>query len=204
MQACLGHNTVDLGGVKFQSLSQTITWVSSNLPAGSYHVFMDLNTLLDALGSSHLADKDFIDEKYHATRGKFENESTTRVVVSFGRGLPTIFGKMDSSTSSSASSPLPTVKSYAAFNAPETHSGVKQRILNEMNNPFSTITSDISSCLAGLPVALMVVNTFLLNSKAAIDSMLTWMESLFQELKQGDNPMHLKRGSWFALVFADF
>ena len=32
----------------------------------------------------------------------------------------------------------------------------------------------------------MVTNTFLLNSKAAIDSMLTWIESFFQELKAGD------------------
>ena len=92
---------------------------------------------------------------------------------------------MDSATSTSASSPFPSVKSYAAFNAPETHSGVKQRILNEMSNSFSTITSDISSFLAGRPVVLMVAKTFLLNSKAAIDSMLIWIKSFFQDLKAG-------------------
>ena len=92
---------------------------------------------------------------------------------------------MDSATSTSASSHLPSIKSYATFNAPETHSGVKQRILNEMNNSSSSITSDISSCLVGRPVAILVTNTFLLNPKAAIESMLTWMESFFQELKAG-------------------
>ena len=68
------------------------------------------------------------------------------------------------------------------FNAP---AGVKQRILNEMNKSFSSITSDISSCLTGRPVALLVANTFLLNSKAAIDSMLIWIKSFFQHLKAG-------------------
>ena len=173
MQACLGNNTVDLDGVKFQSLPQTITWISANHSSSSYHVCMDLNTLLYVLRSSHLSDEDFTDEKYYATREKLENESAARVYVSFGRDLPTIFGNMDSATSTSDSSPLPSVKSYTAFNAPETHSDVKQRILNEMNNSFSTITSDISSCLAGRPVVLMVANTFLLNPTAAIDSMLT-------------------------------
>ena len=69
-----------------------------------------------------------------------------------------------------------------------------------MNNSFNSITSNILSFLSGRPVALMVANTFLLNSKAAIDSMLTWMESFFQELKAGGNRMHRKLGSWFARV----
>ena len=68
---------------------------------------MDMNTLLDALGSSHLSDKDFLDERYHAQKGRFENESAARVAASFGRELPTIFGKMESSASGTASSPLP-------------------------------------------------------------------------------------------------
>ena len=54
-----------------------------------------------------------------------------------------------------------------------------------MNNSFNSINFDISSCLSGRPVALMVANTFLLNSKVVIDAMLTWMESFFQELKDG-------------------
>ena len=188
LQACIGQVVVELGGVKFESPPQTIAWVKSNLPSDSYHVFMDLNTLLDALRSSHLSDKDFIDEKYHAQKDKFENESAAKVAVSFGPELPTIFGKMETSASSTASSPLPALKSYVAFNAPETHSGVKQRIINEMNNSFNSITSDISFCLSDHPSALMVANTFLLNSKAAIDSMLTWMDFFFQELKAGGQP----------------
>ena len=104
------------------------------------------------------------------------------MAASFDRELPTIFGKMESSTSTytTTSSPLPEVKSYVAFNAPEMHSGVKQRTLNEMNNSFNSIASDTSTCLLGRPIAPMVANTFLLNSKAAIDSMLTWMESFFR------------------------
>ena len=171
---------MEIGGVKFESLPQTIAWVQSNLPSNLYDVFMDINTSLDALGSSHLSDKDFIDEKYHAKRGRFENESTARVTASFGRELPTIFSKIGTSAFATVYSPLPAVNSYVAFNIPDTYSGVKQRILKEINNSFNSITSDISSCLSGHPIALMVANTFLLNSKASIDYMLTWMESSFK------------------------
>ena len=105
------------------------------------------------------------------------------MVVSFGQELPTMFGKMKTSVSATASSALPAVKSSLAFNASETYSAVKQRILNEINNSFNSITSDISSCLSGRPIAHMVTKIFLLNSKAAIDSMLSWIDSFFQELK---------------------
>lgn len=74
-----------------------IVWVQSHLPSGSYHVFMDTNTLLDALGSSRLSNKDFIDETYHAQKNRFENESTARVAVFFGLELVTIFGKVETS-----------------------------------------------------------------------------------------------------------
>ena len=87
---------------------------------------MNLNILLDALGFSHLSNKYFIDEKYNITTGRFEKESAASVSVSFGRELQIIFRKMDSTTTSSTSSPLPSIKSYTAFNASETHSGVKQ------------------------------------------------------------------------------
>ena len=108
---------------------------------------MDINTLLDALGSSHLSGKDFKYEKYHAQKYQFEYELTARVAASFGRELPTIFSMMKTSVSSTFSYPLPVVKSYVTFNAPKTYLGVKNRILNGMNNSFSSITSDISSCL---------------------------------------------------------
>ena len=64
-----------------------------------------------------------------------------------------------------------------------------------MNNLFATIIGDMSSCLAGPPVALMISNTFLLNSKAAIDSMLIWMKSFSQKIKGGGgNMMQLRLG----------
>ena len=186
LQASIGQHMVDIRGVKFESLRQTTAWITSNLTSGSYHVFMNVNTLLDALGSSHLYDKDFIDEKYHAQKGKFEKKSSARVTASFGKDIPTVFGKVDSSSVVGASSsPLSTVKTYFAFNVPESHSGVKQRILDEMQNIFASITSDISSRIAGLPQALMLAKTFLLNSREAVDFLLTWMDSFIQELKTG-------------------
>ena len=54
-----------------------------------------------------------------------------------------------------------------------------------MINTVSTITSDISSRLAGLSVALMLANTFLVNALSHIDSLLTWIDFFYQELQQG-------------------
>ena len=56
---------MEIGGVNFEALPQAIAWVKSYFPSGSYHVIMDINTLLDTLESSHLSDKDFLDERYH-------------------------------------------------------------------------------------------------------------------------------------------
>ena len=54
-----------------------------------------------------------------------------------------------------------------------------------MMNVVSTITSDISSRLAGLPVALTLTNNFLVNARSHIDSLLTRIEFFYQELQQG-------------------
>ena len=81
---------------------------------------------------------------YHAQKIDSKNKSTIRVAVSFGCDISTIFGKIENIASSTALSPLSTIKSYVVCNASENHSGIKQRILNEMNNSFVSITSDIS------------------------------------------------------------
>ena len=128
-----------------------MSWIISNLSSDSHHVCMDVNILLDALGSSRLFDKNFIDEKYHAQKGKFKNETTARVAASFGRELLTVFGKVDSSVVvDNSSSPLPAIKTYSSFNAPESHLGIKQRILGWIQNIFTSIIGDISSRLTGL------------------------------------------------------
>ena len=61
-------------------------------------------------------------------------------------------------------------------------------------NVVSTITSDISSRLAGLPVVLILANTFLVNARSHIDSLLTWIESFYQVRQK-------KLGCWFVLAF---
>ena len=137
----------------------------------------------------HLTTKDFLDENYQASRGDhFNNASEARVSASFARELPPIFGKVDSSASgvpSSSSHPLPSMKTYDLFNSPETHSGIKQIILDEMDNIFDSISGDITSCLSSSSVALMLANTLLVQSKAIVDSLLTWIESFYQELQAG-------------------
>ena len=93
-----------------------------------------------------------------------------------------MFGRAESTSggvTSSSAQPLPAFKSYETFTARSAHSGIKQQINDEIMNVVSTITSDISSRLAGLPVVLMLANTFLVNARSHIDSLLTWIESFY-------------------------
>ena len=183
LKSSIGQEVVSLGGVTFEFLRQTTQLVRQYLPSG------DSPTLLDSFSSSHLTTKEFLDENYQASRGgHFNNASEARVSASFARELPPIFGKVDSSASgvpSSSSHPLPSMKTYDLFNSPETHSGIKQIILDEMDNIFDSISGDITSCLSSSSVALMLANTLLVQSKAIVDSLLTWIESFYQELQAG-------------------
>ena len=72
LQAYIGQDVVEIGGVNFESLRETTAWVKVHLPLGTYFDFNDMITLLDALGSVHLSNKDFMEEKYHASRGKMK------------------------------------------------------------------------------------------------------------------------------------
>ena len=55
-----------------------------------------------------------------------------------------------------------------------------------MDNVVDSITSDVSACLHSSPVALMLANTLLVQSKSIVDSLFTWIESFYQELKMKD------------------
>ena len=82
------------------------------------------------LGSVQFSNRDFLEEKYHASCGKFDNEIVAWVSTSFGRELPTIFGCAESGSSdvpSSSVRPLLAIKSYDAFNVPSTFSRLMTR-----------------------------------------------------------------------------
>ena len=178
-----------LDGVKFESLRQTTQWVRANLTSGVYHLFHDTSTLLDAFDGSYLFTKDFIDGTYHAARGGyFDNVSKARVSAYFARRLPPIFGKFTSSTSTSSSStvhPLPFVKVYEHFNSPDM--GVKQKIIDEIDNVVDSVTSDVSVWLYTTPATLILVNTLLVQSKSIVDLLLTVIELFYQELNIGSH-----------------
>ena len=112
MQACIGQLSVEIGGVRFESLPQTITWVRTNLLSGAYYLFLDAPILLDMVTSSNMSDKEFLEEKFQASRGKFENETAAKVAASFNRELPSIFGRVDATSSGHLVSthPLPLIK----------------------------------------------------------------------------------------------
>ena len=185
MQACIGQHSVKIGGKRFGSFPQTTTWVRTHLLSGAYFLFMDVPILLDMVTSPNMSDKEFLDEKYQAARGRFENETVAKVAASFNREIPSIFGRVDSTPSGgqlASTHSLPLIKLRESFNAPDNQSRVKQRILLELDNIVNSISVDILLSLAGAPRALMLAQHFVLKSQSTIDSMITWMDNFYQEL----------------------
>ena len=181
----VGQDAIEIGGVHFQSLSQTIAWVRTSLPSNAYFVFQDIMTLLDLIGTSNLSDNDFLDGQYKANRANFVNASAARCAASFGRGFSTLFGRVEPSSSGgqlASTHPLPSINNYKNFNAPDNLSGVKQRILSKMNTVISRINAEIGQRLAGNIVANTVALFFLLKSQEAVLSLVSWMENFQQEL----------------------
>ena len=62
LTSIIGEDAIEIGGVYFQSLSQTIAWVRSRLPSNAYLVFQDVMTLFDLIGTSNLINNEFLDE----------------------------------------------------------------------------------------------------------------------------------------------
>ena len=67
-----------------------------------------------------------------------------------------------------------------------------------MYHILSSITSDISSRLASLTVALMLANTFLVNAKSNIELLLTWMDSLYHEFQTSDSS---SKDAWLLVYY---
>ena len=112
------------------------------------------------------------------------------MAASFGRELPQIFGRAETSSSGSLPSstrPLPSIKMYETFNFSGTHSVIKQQITNDMSHILSSINSNISSRLVSLPVSLMLANNFLVIAKSSIEAFLKLIDSFYYELQAGDS-----------------
>ena len=132
--------------------------------------------LLDLLGTNNLSDSDFLDGQYKASRANFVNDSATRCTVPFGRELPTLFDRVEPSTFNrklASTHPLPSIKAYKSFNAPDNLSGVKQRIIHKMTTTVAKITAKISQRLTEILVANDVALNFLFISQEVILSLLS-------------------------------
>ena len=88
------------GDIAFKSIQHTISLVITSLPSATYSTFDNVVKFWDTLDSIYLSNRDFVDEKYHTSHNKFDNEVTTSVSISFGRELLHIFGYAKSSITS--------------------------------------------------------------------------------------------------------
>lgn len=150
-----------------------------------YYLFIDAPILLDMVTFSDMLDKELLDEKNQDSLGKFENETAANVVASFNRELPSIFGRIDSTSSSRHpvfTHLLLLIKLREYFNAPDNYSRVEQRIILELDHIVNSVSADIVSCLVGAPFSLILTQIFLLQSRSTVDSILTWMDKFYQEL----------------------
>ena len=142
-------------------------------------------TLLDLIGTSNLMDNEFLDGQYKANRANFVNDSAARFVASFGRELPTLFDRVEPSSSGvqlASTYPLPSINNYKHSNAADNLSGVKPRILSKMNTTISRINTEIGQRLLGNVVANSVALNFLLKSQEALLSLVLWMKNFQQKL----------------------
>ena len=89
--------------------------------------------------------------------------------------------------------PLSLIKLREHFNVPDNQSGIKQRILLELDNIVNSISADILSSLAGTLLASILAQNFLLKSRSTIDSIITWMDNFYQELVSTEAP---SKDSW--------
>ena len=122
----MGYEAVEIGGIQFQSLRQTIGWVRDELPSFAYFVFQDTVTLLDMIGSTNRSDGDFLGGQFKASRANFVNDTATRSAASFDRELPTLFGRVEPTATGGkpvSTHPLPLLKLYNNYNAPDNLSG---------------------------------------------------------------------------------
>lgn len=180
------QEVVNLGGEKFESIPQTISLVRRELFYNANYLSLDSISLLDFIGASNLPDNDFADKKYRgAARANFVNDRDTRLSASFGRELQTLFGRVEPSATGgqpASTHPLPLIMLYTSFNSPDNKSGVKQRIVKELNHVISILSSDITRNLSGSIVANTVAINCLLQSCSIVESLINWMESFYQEI----------------------
>ena len=67
---------------------------------------------------------------------------------------------------------FPLVKLYASFNFPDNKSGVKKRILKELNYVISSLSSDITRTLSGSIVVKIIALNYLLQSLSIVEPLL--------------------------------
>ena len=138
----IGQDALEIEGVHFQSLAKTTAWVRRELPSNSYFVFQDVTTLLDLIGTSNISNGEFLDGQYKASRASYVNDSAARYVASFGRELPSLFGRVGPSSVGghlASTHPLASIHDYRRFNAAGNLSRAKQRIIGKMTTTVSRI-----------------------------------------------------------------
>ena len=172
----IGQDVVETGDMHFQSLVQTTARSKNELSPNASFFFKDIITLLNQIGTSIFSDGYFLDGQYNDSQANFVNGSATRCEASFGRELPTLFGRVEPSSVGvqfAPTHPLPSIHDYKRFNAPDNLSGVKQRIIGKMTTTISKITAEMSQYLVGNVIANTVALNFLLKSQEFVLSLIS-------------------------------
>ena len=157
---------------------------------------------MDLIGTSNLSDGDFLDGQYKASRANYVNDSAARCSPSFGRELPTSFGRVEPSSVGghlTSTHPLPSIHDYRRFNVTDNFSGVKQRIIGKVTTTVSKIATEISQRLVGNVAANIVALNFLLKSQEVILSLISWMENFQQEVSSAEQSS--PKETWLLICF---
>ena len=169
---------VTIEGEHFASLDDTLAWVKSNRVKDMAFYFMDAVSLLQVLSVEHATSTDRVDGDAKGNKVGLKDPLAREVFHSFEKELPDNLGgsKTTQSADRRSLAKLKTFKDFRGSGALD--SGAKKRILNEINEAMSAITTKIVR--SGMSAeAITIAKSLLRESKAFVQSLFSFMEEQY-------------------------
>ena len=158
---------VTIKGEHFASLEDTLAWVKTNRVKDTAFYFMDAVSLLQVLSVEHATSTDRVDGDAKGNKVGLKDPLAREVFHSFEKELPDNLGgsKTTQLADQCSLAKLKTFKDFRGSRALD--SGAKKRILNEINEAMSAITTKIVR--SGMSAeAITIAKSLLQESKAFV------------------------------------
>mmetsp|Transcript_10104 Transcript_10104/g.14571 ORF Transcript_10104/g.14571 Transcript_10104/m.14571 type:complete len:742 (-) Transcript_10104:1161-3386(-) len=181
LEARLPDNNMILGGETFKSKADVKLFVEKKMPSCSFSVFHDVLTLMESLTGGHITRTEVISEMFQAERVGL-TDSEARHIGSFRILLPSVFGNVKEGATTKYN--LPAVKNYKEFNPQDGVSGVKDFVVNGLDDLDRQVQGEISDTFdpSGQLEAKALALDMHTQSRRFILEMCAWMDQFYHEL----------------------